>query len=106
MGEMSEDEEIARILEQRRRQMEKDLEESKRRQEEQAVVKTLSRIVFTPEARSRLNNLRLVKPQLAEQVEKYLIALAQQGKLKIPVEDEYLKEILERIYLSSRRGTG
>ncbi|MEM2687811.1 MAG: DNA-binding protein, partial [Thermoproteota archaeon] len=73
---MSEDEEIARILEQRRRQMEKDLEESKRRQEEQTVIKTLSRIVFTPEARSRLNNLRLVKPQLAEQVEKYLIALA------------------------------
>ncbi|NHV98615.1 MAG: DNA-binding protein [Thaumarchaeota archaeon] len=101
---MSEDEEIARILEQRRRQMEKDLEESKRRQEEQTVIKTLSRIVFTPEARSRLNNLRLVKPQLAEQVEKYLIALAQQGKLKIPVEDEYLKEILERIYLSSKRG--
>ncbi|MBO3754335.1 MAG: DNA-binding protein [Candidatus Brockarchaeota archaeon] len=101
---MSEDEEIARILEQRRRQMEKDLEESKRKQEEQTVIKTLSRIVFTPEARSRLNNLRLVKPQLAEQVEKYLIALAQQGKLKIPVEDEYLKEILERIYLSSKRG--
>ncbi len=106
MGEMSEDEEIARILEQRRRQMEKELEESKRKQEEQTVIKTLSRIVFTPEARSRLNNLRLVKPQLAEQVEKYLIALAQQGKLKIPVEDKYLKEILERIYLSSRRGMG
>ncbi|MGB9717651.1 MAG: DNA-binding protein [Thermoproteota archaeon] len=103
---MSEDEEIARILEQRRRQMEKELEESKRKQEEQTVIKTLSRIVFTPEARSRLNNLRLVKPQLAEQVEKYLIALAQQGKLKIPVEDKYLKEILERIYLSSRRGMG
>jgi len=106
LGEMSEDEEIARILEQRRRQMEKELEESKRKQEEQTVIKTLSRIVFTPEARSRLNNLRLVKPQLAEQVEKYLIALAQQGKLKIPVEDGYLKEILERIYLSSRRGMG
>jgi programmed cell death protein 5 len=103
---MSEDEEIARILEQRRRRMAKELEESKRKQEEQTVIKTLSRIVFTPEARSRLNNLRLVKPQLAEQVEKYLIALAQQGKLKIPVEDEYLKEILERIYLSSRRGMG
>ncbi|MEM2930104.1 MAG: DNA-binding protein [Thermoproteota archaeon] len=101
---MSEDKELERIIEQRQREMEKELEESKRRQEEQRVVKTLSRIVFTPEARSRLNNLRLVKPQLAEQVEKYLIALAQQGKLKIPVEDAYLKEILEKIYLSSRRG--
>jgi DNA-binding TFAR19-related protein (PDSD5 family) len=32
--------------------------------------------------------------------------LAQQGKLKIPVEDAYLKEVLEKIYLSSRRGMG
>jgi len=96
---MSEDEELERILERKRRE----LEESQRRQEEQKVIKALSRIVFTPEARSRLNNLRLVKPQLADQVEKYLIALAQQGKLKIPVEDAELKEILERIYLSSKR---
>lgn len=99
---MSEDEELARILEQKRRE----LEESRRREEEQRVVKTLSRIVFTPEARSRLNNIRLVKPQLAEQVEKYLIVLAQQGKLKIPVEDAELKEILERIYLSSKKVRG
>jgi programmed cell death protein 5 len=99
---MSEDEELERILEQRRRA----LEESRRRQEEQRVLKTLSRIVFTPEARSRLNNLRLVKPQLADQVEKYLIALAQQGKLKIPVEDAELKEILKKIYLSSKKGAG
>jgi programmed cell death protein 5 len=100
---MSGDEELARIIEQRQREMERELEEDRRKQEEQRVVKALSRIVFTPEARSRLNNLRLVKPQLADQVEKYLIALAQQGKLKIPVEDAQLKEILEKVYLSSRR---
>ncbi|MDW8034631.1 MAG: DNA-binding protein [Nitrososphaerota archaeon] len=97
---MSEDEELVRILEQKRRE----LEESQKRQEEQRIVKTLSRIVFTPEARSRLNNLRLVKPQLADQVEKYIILLAQQGKLKIPVEDAELKEILKKIYLSSKKG--
>jgi programmed cell death protein 5 len=102
---MSEDEELARIIEQRQREMERELEEDRRKQEEQRVVKTLSRIVFTPEARSRLNNLRLVKPQLADQVEKYLIALAQQGKLKIPVEDAQLKEVLEKVYLSTRRKT-
>ncbi|MEM2940839.1 MAG: DNA-binding protein [Thermoproteota archaeon] len=103
---MGEDEELARIIEQRQREMERALEEDRRKQEEQRVVKTLSRIVFTPEARSRLNNLRLVKPQLADQVEKYLIALAQQGKLKIPVEDAQLKEILEKVYLSTRRKMG
>ncbi|MGQ9479134.1 MAG: DNA-binding protein [Thermoproteota archaeon] len=97
---MSEDEELEKILEQRRRE----LEESRRRQEEQRVIKTLSRIFLTPEARSRLNNLRLIKPQLADQVEKYLIVLAQQGKLKIPVEDADLKEILRKIYLTSKGG--
>lgn len=103
---MGEDEDLARIIEQRQREMEKELEENRRKQEEQKIVKTLSRTVFTPEARGRLNNLRLVKPQLADQVEKYLIALAQQGKLKIPVEDAQLKEILEKVYLSSRRRMG
>lgn len=103
MEDMSEDEELTRVLEQRRTEMERELEETKRKQEEQRILKTLSRIVFTQEARSRLNNIRLVKPWLADQVERYLIALAQQGKLKIPVGDAQLKEILEKIYLSSKR---
>jgi programmed cell death protein 5 len=69
--------------------------EEKARQEAQK--KALARIVFTPEARQRLSNLKLVKPELATQVEEYLIILAQQGKIAVPVDDETLKSVLEKL---------
>lgn len=52
--------------------------------------------MFTPEARQRLSNLKLVKPELASQVEEYLMALAQQGKIVVPVDDDTLKKVLEK----------
>lgn len=62
----------------------------------------LLRRILTPDARSRLTNLKMVKPEFAEQLELQLIQLAQQGKIAIPVTDEQLKEILVRIQ-SGRR---
>jgi len=59
------------------------------------------RQVLAPEARQRLNNLKMVKPEYAEQLELQLIQLAQTGKINIPITDEQLKEILKR--LQSRR---
>jgi len=59
------------------------------------------RQILAPEARQRLNNLKMVKPEYAEQLELQLIQLAQTGKVNIPITDEQLKEILKR--LQSRR---
>lgn len=59
------------------------------------------RKILTPKARQRLTNLKMVKPEFAEQLELQLIQLAQQGKVNIPVTDEQLKDILMR--LQSRR---
>jgi len=59
------------------------------------------RQILTPEARQRLNNLKMVKQEYAEQLELQLIQLAQTGKVNIPITDEQLKEILAR--LQSRR---
>jgi len=50
--------------------------------------------VLSPEARSRLNNIKMVKPELAEMVEQYLIGMATQGKLPGQLTDEQLKRIL------------
>lgn len=72
-------------------------EEEKRLEEQRAVKKVLSRLVFTPEARERLQNLKLVKPALADELENYLISLAQNNKIKMPIGDEELKAILEKI---------
>lgn len=74
--------------------------EARRRAEiqKQAVL----RAILTPEARQRLANLKMVKPEFAAQLEEQLIQLAQRGVLQIPINDEQLKEILKRIQSSKR----
>jgi programmed cell death protein 5 len=50
--------------------------------------------VLTPEARMRLNNIKMVKPELSEMVEQYLIGMATQSKIPGQINDEQLKQIL------------
>lgn len=50
--------------------------------------------LLTAEARLRLNNVRLVKPDLAAMVENYLLGLASQGRLNSQISDDQLKQIL------------
>ena len=50
--------------------------------------------LLTPEARLRLNNVRMVKPDLAGLVENYLIGMASQGKIRSQISDDQLKQIL------------
>ena len=50
--------------------------------------------VLSPEARSRLNNIKMVKPELSEMVEQYLISMATQSKIPGQINDEQLKQIL------------
>ena len=59
--------------------------------------KILKQILSEP-ARSRLSRIRMVKPEFAEQVELQLIQLAQMGRLQIPVSDDQLKILLDKIY--------
>lgn len=60
------------------------------------------RRILTPEARQRLANLKMVKPEFASQLEIQLIQIAQQGRISIPIDDEQLKEILRRLQTSKR----
>ncbi|MHA2142437.1 MAG: DNA-binding protein [Candidatus Thorarchaeota archaeon] len=65
--------------------------------EAQAQKEAILRQILTPEARARLTNIRLVKPQAAEQIELQLIQLASSGRLKGRVTDEQLKALLQQI---------
>ncbi len=65
--------------------------------EAQAQKEAILRQILTPEARSRLSNIRMVKPQVAEQIELQLIQLASSGRLKARVTDEQLKTLLQQI---------
>ena len=50
--------------------------------------------LLTSEARLRLNNVKMVKPELANMVENYLLGLASQGQVTGQITDEQLKQIL------------
>lgn len=63
---------------------------------------TLLRKILTPEARQRLSNLKMVKPEFTETLELQLIQLAQQGKLPIPLSDDQLKQILAQLQSQKR----
>ena len=53
--------------------------------------------IMTPEARNRLANLKLTKPELVNQIELQLIQSAQSGSLRGKVTDEQLKVLLRQI---------
>ncbi|MFA5572794.1 MAG: DNA-binding protein [Candidatus Bathyarchaeia archaeon] len=78
--------------EQRQAQAEQHIEQQK-----QAILAK----ILTPEARQRLNNLKMVKKDFTEQIELQLIEMAQSGRLPIPLSDAQLKSIL--IQLQSRK---
>ena len=53
--------------------------------------------IMTPEARQRLANLKLTKPELVNQIELQLIQSAQAGSLRGKVTDDQLKVLLRQI---------
>jgi len=79
--------------EQRQAQMDQQLELQKQ---------ALLRKILSPEARQRLANLKMVRPEFTEQLELQLIQLAQQGKLPIPLADAQLKQILIQLQSQKR----
>jgi len=82
--------------EQRSAHMEQQMEQQKQ---------ALLRNILSPEARQRLTNLKMVKPEFTDQLELQLIQLAQQGKIPIPLADEQLKKILAQLQSRKRETT-
>jgi len=102
---MSEDKEIEEIRRRKLLELQRRLAEEQQRiqmqQQMELQKQAILRRILTPDARQRLTNLKMVKPEFATQLELQLIQLAQQGKVNIPISDELLKRIL--IQLQSRR---
>ena len=106
MSEEMNEEEIEELRRRRLLQLQRRLAEEQQQAQVQQQIEiqkqALLRRILTSDARQRLTNLKMVKPEFAQQLELQLIQLAQQGKIAIPVTDEQLKEILVRIQ-SGRR---
>ncbi|MFX0005149.1 MAG: DNA-binding protein [Promethearchaeota archaeon] len=106
---MSNDEDLEKI---RRRKLEElkqqavqqQLAEAQERQFE-AKKYQLMRKILSPEGRQRLENIRIVKPEFAEQIEIQLIQLFQAGKLRgaTPLPDKAFKKLLEQIASLGRK---
>ena len=90
-----------RMLELQQR-MAEEQKQSQVQQQLEGQKQALLRRILTPEARSRLTNLKMVKPEFTQQLEVQLIQLAQQGRINIPITDEQLKELLVKLQ-SGRR---
>jgi programmed cell death protein 5 len=63
-------------------------------QERRMMREATLRMALTSEARQRLANVRMVRPDLANAVEEYVIQLASSGKLRSAVDDEQVKQML------------
>lgn len=76
-------------------------QKSKADRQVDAQKQALLRQILSSEARQRLTNLKMIKPQFIEQLELQLIQLAQSGRISLPISDAQLKQIL--IQLQSRK---
>jgi programmed cell death protein 5 len=71
-------------------QKQPDREASQRKMMREAALRS----ALTSEARQRLANVKMVRPDLANSIEEYVIQLASSGKLRKPVDDEQVKQML------------
>ncbi|MFA5266352.1 MAG: DNA-binding protein [Methanoregula sp.] len=72
-------------------------EELERQQRQKSQIQMILMQVLEPDARERLNTIKLTKPEFAGAVEQQLIALAQSGRLKNKITDAQLKELLRQL---------
>ena len=91
------DEELEKLKKKRMAEIQEKLAEEEERLKREMERQAAMRIILTPEARQRLANLRLIRPELVAQLEEQLIQLANTGRVKMPITDAVLKEILSKM---------
>lgn len=101
------DRELEEIRRRKLLELQRQLEEEEKRKaleaEMRARKEAILRRILTDQARERLANIRLVKPELAEAAENLVIQLVQAGQLIPPVTDEQVKALLLRLDSQARR---
>ncbi|BBE42971.1 DNA-binding protein MTH1615 [Conexivisphaera calida] len=71
--------------------------EDEDRAKERALREQYLRLFLTSDARERLANVRMVRPEIADQVENYILQLGLAGKIRRPIDDDELREILSKL---------
>lgn len=70
--------------------------------EKRAMREGVLRMALTSDARERLSNVRMVRPDLAQSIEEYVIQLASAGRLKKALDDEQVKQMLASLQEKKR----
>ncbi|WP_136688154.1 DNA-binding protein [Halorhabdus amylolytica] len=108
-GEPS-DEEMERLREERMEQLREQAGQGEgegeareaAQQRAEAQKKAVLRKHLTDDARKRLNTLKMSKPEVAEQVESQLVAIAQSGRIQGKIDDEKMAELLRELTPDSK----
>jgi len=101
--EMSSDEELERLKLRRLMELQAQQREEELRREAEAQKQLLLWRILTPKARQRLTNIKMVRPDYAEQLELQLIQAARSGRIRLPITDDMLRRLLAQIQAQQRR---
>jgi programmed cell death protein 5 len=98
---MSGDEELQRLKAQRMAELQarqqQGAEQQRAAAEAEAQKQNIMRRLLTPEARLRLANIKMVRPEFSQQLELELVQIAQGGRVPLPITDEQLKRLLVQL---------
>ncbi|OYT52941.1 MAG: hypothetical protein B6U72_07160 [Candidatus Altiarchaeales archaeon ex4484_2] len=85
------------LLYQQQNQMQEQQKHEQQEAQINALIKRVITQILTPNARERLANIRLARPQQAREIELVLIQLYQQGKMREQLSDQEFKELLSNL---------
>lgn len=99
------DEELAELQKRRMSQVQQEAEAQRAKQQVETQKQAILSTILTPDARSRLQNIRLARPDYVIGLENQLIQIAQSGRLQgDKITDEQLKQMLAQMIGSRREG--
>ncbi len=103
------DDELAEIRRRRLEQLQRQAMEQQAMEEElerkrrlDAQIHLVLMQILEPEARERLNNIRLTRPDFARAIEEQLVILAQSGRLRQRISDAQLVALLKQVQPKKR----